>query len=98
MITLGVEGTDAILQAQVNVEESPADSTPVVDAKARLAEAIAADRQLAVFDEVVGTQVGQRGVERGLAHRVPVDDALQFQLVVLAIATLPEGKAAGLGL
>ena len=69
----------------------------MVDAELSFAEAVAAQGQLAVFDEVVGTQVGHAGAEGGFTQSIAMDDPLQAQLVVLAVAGLLEVEVAGMG-
>ncbi|MOA03932.1 hypothetical protein D3C78_1234630 [compost metagenome] len=48
VIALGIEGADALLQAQVEVDEGIANPPSMVDAELRLADAIATPGDLAV--------------------------------------------------
>ncbi len=90
VVTLRIQSTDALLHAQVDVDERRAHPPTMVDAKLRFGDTVAADRQLAVFDIIVGAQVRQSGIERGLAQGISVHDALGLELMVLAVAVLLE--------
>ncbi|VVP61552.1 hypothetical protein PS880_06308 [Pseudomonas fluorescens] len=97
VIGLRIEGADAVLHAHVQIDESTADAPPVIEAKLRFAEAIAAQGELAFFNEVVAAQGRHPGVERGLAQRITVDHPLGAQLMGLAVTGLFEIKTVGLG-
>ena len=94
-IVLGIESTDALLNTEIEVDESPTQATAMVDAELRLAEAIAASVQTRIFDVVVGTQVDDPDVQSRLADCVTVHNALSAQLVVLVVTGLLEGKVVG---
>lgn len=70
----------------------------MVDAELCFGDAVAAQGQLAVLDVVVGAQVRETGVKRGLADRIAVDHALGTKLMVLAVAILVELETIGFGL
>ena len=55
-VALSVERADAFLHPQVEVDEGAADPPTVVDAELRFADAVAAQLEFAVFDEIVGAQ------------------------------------------
>ena len=95
MTALRIESTDALLHASIEVDERAADTTAMVETELRFADAIAAQFELAVFDEVVAAQVRQPGTEGSLAHRVAMDHALRAQLMVFAVAGLLEVVAVG---
>ncbi|MNN31217.1 hypothetical protein D3C81_1448940 [compost metagenome] len=90
MAALSVEGANALLHAGVKVDESTADAATVVEAELRFADAVAAQFEFAVFDEVVGAQVRQASAERGFADGIAVDHPLGAQLMVFAVAGLFE--------
>lgn len=96
MIALGIKGTDAVLHPEVHVDESIAKTPAMVEAPLGFTDAVTAQIQLAVFDVVVGAQVGQAGAQSGLAQRVAVDDSFGVQLVILAVAGLLEPETIGL--
>ncbi|KWV85501.1 hypothetical protein PFLmoz3_04745 [Pseudomonas fluorescens] len=95
VLRLGVEQADAALHAKVQVDEGTADAPTVVDAQLQFAEAVAAGLGACVEDVVVGAQVRQADVDRGLAHIVAMDHPLGAQLVVLVVAVLLEFEAVG---
>lgn len=68
----------------------------VVDAELRFADAVAAQLELAVFDEVVGAQVREAGADGGLAQGVAMDHPLDAQLMIFAVAGLLEIETVGL--
>ncbi|MNY46620.1 hypothetical protein D3C86_1818140 [compost metagenome] len=62
-ITLRIERADTLLQAEVQVDEGAAHPPTMVDAVLQFADAVAAQLEFAVFDEVVGAQIGEPGIE-----------------------------------
>ena len=70
----------------------------MVDTHLRFAEAVAAQGKLAVFNEIIGTKIGDASVQRCFAQRITMDNPLQAPLVILTVAGLLELEVVGLGL
>ena len=93
---LVLECVPTFLHIQVEVDEGSADPPTVVDAELRFADVVAAQLELAVFDEVVGAQVREAGADGGLAQGVAMDHPLDAQLMIFAVAGLLEIETVGL--
>ena len=90
--TLRAKGADALLPAEVEVDEATADPPAVVEAELGLGDPRALVFQAGVFDIVVGALVAEPQAHGGLAHTVSVQHAFGAELVAAAVAIELEGK------